>query len=77
MKTTLNAIEMTLPEGIQPIAMVGSGFLRAIVGKSEDRCRFSICREDPETGEIETSFGPGRYRACGEADGGRCLRLLT
>jgi hypothetical protein len=59
MKSTLNAIEMTLPEGIQPIAMAGSGFLRAFVWKSEDRCQFSICRENPDTGDIETSFGPG------------------
>jgi len=59
MKTTLNAIEMTLPDGIQPIALAGSGFLRAFVWKSEDRCQFCICREDPETGDIETSFGPG------------------
>jgi hypothetical protein len=59
MKTTLNTIEMTLPDGIQPIALAGSGFLRAFVWKSEDRCQFSICRENPDTGDIETSFGPG------------------
>ena len=58
MKTALNAIEMTLPEGIQPMGFAGSGFLRAFVWKSEDRCQFSICRENPDTGDIETSFGP-------------------
>ena len=58
MKTTLNAIEKTLPDGIEPIVMARSGFLRAIVCKSEDECRFTICREDPNVGAIETSFTP-------------------
>jgi len=58
MKRTLNAIEVTVPDGIQPIAMARSGFLRAIVWKSEDGYQFNICREDPETGEIEASMRP-------------------
>lgn len=58
MKKTLNAIEMTLPEGIRPIAMAGSGYLRALLWKSEEDCHFMICREDPDTGDIDTNFRP-------------------
>ncbi len=59
MKQALNTNEVTLPDGIQPIAMAGSGFLRALVWESEDGFHFTVCRQDPETGEYGTHFGPG------------------
>ena len=59
MKQMLNAIEMKVSDGIKPIAMAGSGFLRVLVWESEDGCHFTVCREDPDTGDVSTSFGPG------------------
>ena len=59
MKTTLNAIEKTLPTGTRLIAIAGSGFLRAVMYESENGCQFNIYREDPETGEIGTRFQSG------------------
>lgn len=58
MKKTLNAIEMMLPEGIEPIAYAGSGHLRALMWQSHEGCHFVICREDPDTGEFDTALTP-------------------
>ena len=58
MKKTLNAIEMMLPEGIEPIAYACSGYLRAFMWQSEDGCHFAICREDPIDGEFDTTLTP-------------------
>ena len=56
MKNKMNAIEMKLPEGTEPLAYAGSGCLRAILWKSDVGCHFFICREDPDTGEFDTAI---------------------
>ena len=59
MKQVLKAKEVKSPDEIQPIAMAGSGFLRAFVWESDDGFHFTVCRQDSETGEHVTQFGPG------------------
>ena len=59
MKQVLKAMEVKSLDEIQPIAMAGSGLLRALVWESDDGFHFSVCRQDPETGEYVTHFGPG------------------
>lgn len=58
MKRTLKAIELMLPNGIVPLADAGSGYLRAFIWKSDADCHFVICREDPDSGELEMALRP-------------------
>jgi hypothetical protein len=58
MEKIVEAIEKSLPDGIQPIAFASSGFVSALMWKSEEGCRFTICREDPDTGDITTTLSP-------------------
>ncbi len=58
MKSTLNAIETTLPGGIEPVAVASSGHLRAIVCDSQEGLHFVIGREDPDTGQLEPVWFP-------------------
>lgn len=58
MNLTMKAIEKVLPEGSQLLALAGSGFLRAIVWKSTKGFEVSVFREDPNSGDLQTSLTP-------------------